>query len=156
MLWTASVWPVLHPHALLHDLPFVDHLGGQERSLLVRWMQIRGRNDPRSTQVILLLLPVERRLGLFDWNSEAGRLERVDGRFLVHHVFGRFPGANPLHRIEPTRKAYLTHLLVLVALQPHALPFRHFALLFRGHVIFFLALVACPRSLPVLDIRGCG
>ena len=82
------------------DLPFVDHLGRQERSLLVRWMQIRGRNDPRSTQIILLFLPVERRLRLFDWNSEAGRFERIDGRFLVHHVFGCFAGANPLHRIK--------------------------------------------------------
>lgn len=84
-------------------LPLVDHLGGHERPLLVHGVQVRRRDDPRAAQVVLLLLPVERRLGLFDGNAEARRLERVDRRLLVHHVFRRFPGADPLRRIALAR-----------------------------------------------------
>lgn len=133
--------------------PFVNHLRRQIGLFLIRRMQIGRRNDPRSTQIVLLVLAVEGRLGLVDRDTKTGRLEWVDWSFWILCVVGYFAGSNPL-RVKRGKEDDFAHLLVLVSLQPHALPVGHFALLFRSHSILFFSLVVRPRSLPILHVRS--
>ena len=132
-------------------LPFVDALVRKVALGVLHRLHIGGVDNPRPSQIVLLLLSMELGRRLVDRDACSFRLEGIDRRLLVLGIGAHNARTDPL-RLMPRGRAHLAHLPVLRPLQPHALPLGHFSLLFRGHSILLFSAVACPRTLPAIHI----
>ena len=130
----------------------VNALLGEVVVRILHRLDIRRRDHPGATEIILLALAVELRGGFVDRDTGAVGLEWIHGLLTVFSIILYRTVADPLTIIE-VKKENLSDFLVLISLQPDTLPLGHLACLFMGLLLFHLTRVTRPRSLPVVHIR---